>query len=195
MHCTQKPRFEPLQVLNIDEIYKLEVAKVNLNKLPVFCGNQLTICWTLSSIPMYSTRNASSKKFYVLRRSLVTINHQPLKISGIKIWNSLPRHIRDKILTFRKSIVKDTNALLFAILRGHYSAGPSVCLFSFSFFPLFFHFFDFFLITKINSKFLFRLGILQLNFVLFLRGGADSATVAAWQSNVLILVVCCFSPG
>ena len=39
-----KPLYEQLQVLNIDEIYKLEVAKfmakVNLNKLPVFCCNQ-----------------------------------------------------------------------------------------------------------------------------------------------------------
>ena len=46
-----KTRLKPLQaqllVVNSDEIYKLEVAKfmakVNLNKLPVFCGNQLTI--------------------------------------------------------------------------------------------------------------------------------------------------------
>ena len=39
-----KPLYEQLQVLNIHETYKLEVAKfmakVNLNKLPVFCGNQ-----------------------------------------------------------------------------------------------------------------------------------------------------------
>ena len=42
-----KPLYEQLQVLNIDEIYKLNVAKfmakVNLNKLPVFCSNQSTI--------------------------------------------------------------------------------------------------------------------------------------------------------
>ena len=42
-----KPLYEQLLVLNIDEIYKLEVAKfmakVNLNKLPVFCSNQSTI--------------------------------------------------------------------------------------------------------------------------------------------------------
>ena len=38
-----KPLYEQLQVLNIDKIYKLKVAKfmakVNLNKLPVFWGN------------------------------------------------------------------------------------------------------------------------------------------------------------
>ena len=42
-----KPLYEQLQVPNIDEIYKLDVAKfmakVNLNKLPVFCSNQSTI--------------------------------------------------------------------------------------------------------------------------------------------------------
>ena len=54
-----KPFNEQLQVLNIDEIYKLEVAKfmakVNLNKLPVFCSNQSTIFRTLFSIQTYST--------------------------------------------------------------------------------------------------------------------------------------------
>ena len=96
-----KPLYEQLQVLNIDEIYKLEVAKVNLNKLPVFCSNQSTIFRTLSSIHTYSTRRSvSSKSFYVQRTSLIKTN-QSLKISGVKIWNSitLPRHIRDKVLT------------------------------------------------------------------------------------------------
>ena len=62
-----KPLYEQLQVLNIDEIYKLEVAKfmakVNLKKLPVFCSNQSTIFRTLFSIHTYSTRNISSKSF------------------------------------------------------------------------------------------------------------------------------------
>ena len=97
-----KSLYEQLQVLNIDDIYKLEVAKfmaeVNLNKVPVFCSNQSTIFRTLSSIHTYSTRSASSKSFYVQRTSLVKTN-QSLKIFGVKIWNSLPRHIRDKVLT------------------------------------------------------------------------------------------------
>ena len=41
-----KPLYEQLQVLNTHEIYKLEVAKfitkVNLSKLPLFCGIRLT---------------------------------------------------------------------------------------------------------------------------------------------------------
>ena len=91
--------YEQLQVLNIDEIYKLEVAKfmakVNLNKLPVFCSNQSTIFRTLFAIHTYSIRSVSFKSFYVERTSLLKTN-QSLKISGVKIWNSLPRHIRDK---------------------------------------------------------------------------------------------------
>ena len=74
------------------------MAKVNLNKLFVFCSNQLTIFRTLSSIHAYSTQSVSSKSFYVQRTLLVKTN-QSLKISGVKIWNSLPRHIRDKVLT------------------------------------------------------------------------------------------------
>ena len=97
-----KLSYEQLQVLNIDEIYKLEVAKfmakVNLNKLPVCCSNQSPTFRTLSSIHTCSTQSTSSKSFYVQRTSLVKTN-QSLKISGVKIWNSLPRHIKDKVLT------------------------------------------------------------------------------------------------
>ena len=97
-----KPLYEQLQVLNIDEIYKLKVAKfmakMYFNKLPVFCSNQSTIFRTLSSIYTYSTRSVSSKSFYVQRTSLVKTN-QSLKIFGVKIWNGLPEHIRDKVLT------------------------------------------------------------------------------------------------
>ena len=39
------------------------MAKVNLNKLPVFCGNQLATFETLSFIHTFSTRSASSKNF------------------------------------------------------------------------------------------------------------------------------------
>ena len=97
-----KPLYEQPQVLNIDDIYKLEVAKfmakINLNKIPVFCSNQSTSFRTLSSIHTYSTRSVSSQNFYVQRTSLVKTN-QSLKISGVKIWNSFPGHIRDKVLT------------------------------------------------------------------------------------------------
>ena len=74
------------------------MAKVNLNKLPLFCGNQLTIFRTLSSIHTYVTRSAFSKSFYVQITSLVKTN-QSFKISCVKIWTSVPRHIRDKVLT------------------------------------------------------------------------------------------------
>ena len=50
------------------------IAKVSLNKLLVFCSDQLTIFRTLSSIHTYSTQSA----FYVQRKSLINTN-QPLK--------------------------------------------------------------------------------------------------------------------
>ena len=71
------------------------MAKVKLNKLPLFCGKQLTIFRTLSSIHTYLTRSASSKNFYVQITSLENTN-QSLEISRVKIWNSLSRHTRNK---------------------------------------------------------------------------------------------------
>ena len=113
-----KPLYEQLQVLNINEIYKLEVAKfmakVNLNKLPLFCGNQLTIFRTLSSIHTYLTRSAFSKSFYVQITSLVKTN-QSFKISCVKIWTSVPRHIRDKVLTSSDK----TSSEILKLLKSH----------------------------------------------------------------------------
>ena len=77
------------------------MAKVNLDKLPLIFGNQITIFRTLSSIHTYLTRSASSKNFYVRITSLVKTN-QSLEISGVKIWNSLARHTRDKDKTSSK---------------------------------------------------------------------------------------------
>ena len=151
-----KPLYEQLQILNIDEIYKLEVAqfiaKVNLNKLPVFCSNQSTIFRTLSSIHTYSIRSVSSKSFYVQRTSLVKTN-QLLKISGVKIWNSLPRHIRDKVLTSRDKTSSKIRKLCFLKSRTCLSAKSfftgvyiemNVYLFVFAYLILFFsfHFFS-----------------------------------------------------
>ena len=39
------------------------MATINLNKLPVFCGTQLTIFKTLSFVYTYSALIASSKNF------------------------------------------------------------------------------------------------------------------------------------
>ena len=59
------------------------MAEVKLNKLPLFCGNQLTIFRTLFSIHTYLTQSASSKNFYELITSLVKTN-QRLKFLGLK---------------------------------------------------------------------------------------------------------------
>ena len=54
-----------------------------------------------------------------------------------------------------------------------------VCVFFFLFFLFFLtNFFHFFLITMIKTKLSVGVEILQPNFVLFLRGGADSVTVS-----------------
>ena len=99
-----------MQILNISEIYKLEVAKfiakVTSKSLPVLCSEQLLNFSELSSIHTYSTRNAMSNKFFLQRTSYAKTN-QSLKVTGVKIWNGLPDHLRNKavnssIKTFSK---------------------------------------------------------------------------------------------
>ena len=169
------------------------MAKVNLNKLPAFCSNQSTIFRTLSSIHTYSTQSVSSQNFYVQRTSLVKTN-QSLKISGVKIWKSLPGHIRDKGLTSSdKTSLKILKLLLFEIpylfiseiifcLCVYRNECLSVCFcesYSFFFsFPFFYFINSFFQLPKSEQNLPFSVEILQPNFVLFLRGGAHSATVS-----------------
>ena len=97
-----KPLYDKLQLLNINGIYKLEVAKfmakVSLNILPVFSSDQTTIFRTLSSIHTYPTRSALSNKFY-MQRTFLAKSNQSLKVSGVNIWNKLPKQLRDKVLT------------------------------------------------------------------------------------------------
>ena len=94
-----KPLHEKLQALRIKGIYSLEVAKfmvkVHLHKLLKLSNEYLIDFKKCSSIHSYSTRNAVSSNFFVQRTSLAKTN-QSLRVSGVKIWNALPEHIKKK---------------------------------------------------------------------------------------------------
>jgi len=63
-----KPLYDKSQILNINKINKLEVAKfttkVILNKLPIFYDDHLINFKSLSSIHTYPTSKALSNKFF-----------------------------------------------------------------------------------------------------------------------------------
>ena len=94
-----KPLYDELEILNINGIYKLEIAKfmakVSSNTLSEDFSKNFS---ALTSVHTYSTRSALSKKFYVERSSYIKTNRS-LKVSGVKVWNGLPSYIRDKAAT------------------------------------------------------------------------------------------------
>ena len=84
--------------LNGSGSVRVHMVKVRLNKLPKLSNEYLIDFEKCSSIHSYSTRNAVSSNFYVQRTSLAKTN-QSLRVSGVKIWNALPGHIKEKTLT------------------------------------------------------------------------------------------------
>ena len=94
-----KPLYDELEILNINGIYELEIAKfmakVSSNNLSEDFSKNIS---ALTSVHTYSTRSALSKKFYVKRTSYIKTNRS-LKVSGVKVWNGLPSFIRDEAPT------------------------------------------------------------------------------------------------
>ena len=97
----RKTRFMPLQdglqIININGIYKLAIAKF-MAKANTLSKDFLKSFTALTSVHKYSTRSTVSDKFYVERTSYVKTNRS-LKVSGVSVWNSLPNCIRDKAST------------------------------------------------------------------------------------------------
>ena len=94
-----KPLYDELEILHINGIYVLEIAKfmakVSSNTLSEDFSKNFS---ALTSVHTYSTRSALSKKFYVERTSYIKTNRSH-KVSGVKVWNGLPSYIRDKAAT------------------------------------------------------------------------------------------------
>ena len=92
-----KPLYEKFKFLNVEGIFKLEIAKfmmkLNTNKLPdIFTKNFAKV----ASVHSHFTRSSSSNDYYVPRSFYVKTN-QSIRITGAKIWNDLPSELKDKV--------------------------------------------------------------------------------------------------
>jgi len=92
------PVYKSLNVLKIESIYKLELAKfifrVHAKSLPnLFCKYFDKVI----DVHLYSTRSVQSNKYY-LTKCLHAKSSQSLKIAEIKVWNDLSNLIRDKLV-------------------------------------------------------------------------------------------------
>ena len=92
-----KPLYEKFKFLNVEGVFKLEIAKfmmkLNTNKLPdIFTKNFAKV----ASVHSHFTRSSSSNDYYVPRSFYVKTN-QSIRITGAKIWNDLPSELKDKV--------------------------------------------------------------------------------------------------
>ena len=92
-----KPLYEKLKFLNVEDIFKLEIAKfmmkLNSNKLPDILTKKFA---KVASAHSYSTGTSSSNDYFV-PRSYQGKTNQSIRITGAKIWNDLPNELKNKV--------------------------------------------------------------------------------------------------
>ena len=93
------PSYHKLQILKIEGIYKLQTAKfmanVHANNFPETDNNFLKFR-KMSSVHSYPTRHALSDNYHPQRFSFAK-SKQSVKTMGVKIWNILPKLIKEKV--------------------------------------------------------------------------------------------------
>ena len=93
------PLYHKLQILKIEGIYKLQTAKfmanVHANNFPETDNNFLKFR-KVSSVHSYPTRHALSDNYHPQRFSFAK-SKQSVKTMGVKIWNILPKLIKEKV--------------------------------------------------------------------------------------------------
>ena len=97
-----QPLFQKLNFLRLNKIFKFEIAKFMVkfhsNKLPQFCEEYLKIFVKVSSVHTHYTRSSFSNEYYV-PRTFYHKTDQSLRVIGAKIWNDLPKCLRNKLIT------------------------------------------------------------------------------------------------
>ena len=96
-----------MNLLNISAIYELEVgkfmAKLQNKQLPDYFNSLFSLT---SSFYSYSTRSVANEKNF-LNRSYLIKTERSIKIAGPKIWNNLPKTIKEKsekVKSFKSSL-------------------------------------------------------------------------------------------
>ena len=107
-HTKLKPRFEKMNLPNVSAIYELEVgkfmAKLQSKQLPDYFSNLFSLS---SSCHSFFTRSEANSTFFRFRSKLHKTDRS-IKIAGSKIWNNLPKTIKENFETAKpfKSALK-----------------------------------------------------------------------------------------
>ena len=97
-----QPLFQKLNFLRLNKIFKFEIAKFMVkfhsNKLPQFCEEYLKSFVKVFSVHTHYTRSSFSNEYYV-PKTFYHKTDQSLRVIGAKIWNDLPKCLRNKLIT------------------------------------------------------------------------------------------------
>ena len=113
-HCKTKllPIYARLSVLQLDKRYQLKIIKrmyeFKIDVLPEFFMNYYT---RNSSVYSYLTTSVKNCLYHAIRINK-TKTQQSIKISGVKIWNDLPREIKCSSKLGFKVFVKRVKKML-----------------------------------------------------------------------------------
>ena len=119
------PLFIDANILPLTFLYYESVSNlmhdINNNKAPL---NILKLFKKTSSVHSYSTRSSTSKNFYV-HSTRLEVHKRSLSQFGVKLWNEIPRGIRDLPKKVFKGEIKQ---LLFDILENedNYIGTPKI---------------------------------------------------------------------
>ena len=90
-----RPLLSSLDILNIDDLFKLEIAKhvhkFQTDTLPEIFRDQYTL---LSQVPRTVQTRASSRCNVLVKRTNKCIGKKTSTVLGATIWNEIPNEIR-----------------------------------------------------------------------------------------------------
>ena len=95
------PLFKKLNLLNIFDIYKLQLGKLVFESVSgIGPMNTLIQFQNISQVHNYNTRLASSGNIYITRARTTRFGLKSLRIAGAKLWNSLPMDVKSAASKF-----------------------------------------------------------------------------------------------
>ena len=101
------PLFFKLKILNIFDIYKLQLAKLVHESINIIGLAHRLIKFNLASdVHCYETRFAKHGNFHVSSVRTTRFGLKGLQIEGAKLWENLPNNIKD---------IRAKNILIFAL--------------------------------------------------------------------------------
>ena len=114
--CDRKTRMSPLykqfSILKLSNIIKLEVtkfmSKIENNNLPELFQNYF---YSTTDIHKFATRQAGRHDFF-LPRSSSKFAQNSIKVCGVKVWNSLPLLLREKVKLGKRTFIKSLKNFL-----------------------------------------------------------------------------------